>query len=317
MRAASSALVAELRGQGVTLVEDAPLAMHTTLRVGGPADVLVTVDDEDELVRTVRSAVRHAVPVLVLGRGSNLLVSDDGWPGVVLRLGPGLRGITIDGTTVRSGGAEPMPSVAVRTAQAGLAGFAWGAAVPGTMGGGVRMNAGAHGADMADALVSARVLDPAVGRVEEWGPEQLALSYRHSALPVDAIVTSVTLQLQAADAATVLAEIDDIRTWRREHQPLNRPSCGSVFTNPPGESAGALIDRLGMKGTRVGGAEVSTTHANFIVTTPGARAQDVETLIDLVARRVHDETGIALRAEVVRPSTDTGADTGAETGADA
>ncbi|MDA2983780.1 MAG: UDP-N-acetylmuramate dehydrogenase [Actinomycetota bacterium] len=285
----------------MTLTQDVDLALHTTLRVGGPADVLVTVDDEDALLHSVRTVVSHAVPMLVLGRGSNLLVGDAGWPGVVIRLGAGLRGISIEGTTVRCGGAEPMPSVAVRTAQAGLAGFAWGAAVPGSMGGGVRMNAGAHGADMSDALVSARVLDPAVGRIEEWGPERLALGYRHSALPEAAIVTSVTLALTTADPATVLAEIDAIRAWRREHQPLNRPSCGSVFTNPPGTSAGALIDRVGLKGTRVGGAEVSGTHANFIVTSPGACASDVEQLIALVARRVREETGIELSAEVVRP----------------
>ncbi len=285
----------------MTLTQDVDLALHTTLRVGGPADVLVTVDDEDALLHSVRTVVSHAVPMLVLGRGSNLLVGDAGWPGVVIRLGAGLRGISIEGTTVRCGGAEPMPSVAVRTAQAGLAGFAWGAAVPGSMGGGVRMNAGAHGADMSDALVSARVLDPAVGRIEEWGPERLALGYRHSALPEAAIVTSVTLALTTANPATVLAEIDAIRAWRREHQPLNRPSCGSVFTNPPGTSAGALIDRVGLKGTRVGGAEVSGTHANFIVTSPGACASDVEQLIALVARRVREETGIELSAEVVRP----------------
>lgn len=285
----------------MTLTQDVDLALHTTLRVGGPADVLVTVDDEDALLHSVRTVVSHAVPMLVLGRGSNLLVGDAGWPGVVIRLGAGLRGISIEGTTARCGGAEPMPSVAVRTAQAGLAGFAWGAAVPGSMGGGVRMNAGAHGADMSDALVSARVLDPAVGRIEEWGPERLALGYRHSALPEAAIVTSVTLALTSADPATVLAEIDAIRAWRREHQPLNRPSCGSVFTNPPGTSAGALIDRVGLKGTRVGGAEVSGTHANFIVTSPGACASDVEQLIALVARRVREETGIELSAEVVRP----------------
>jgi UDP-N-acetylmuramate dehydrogenase len=285
----------------VTITQGADLALHTTLRVGGPADVLVTVDDEDALLHSVRTVVSHAVPILVLGRGSNLLVGDAGWPGVVIRLGAGMRGISIEGMTVRCGGAEPMPSVAVRTAQAGLAGFAWGAAVPGSMGGGVRMNAGAHGADMSDALVSARVLDPAVGRIEEWGPERLALGYRHSALPEAAIVTSVTLALTTADPATVLAEIDAIRAWRREHQPLNRPSCGSVFTNPPGTSAGALIDRVGLKGTRVGGAEVSATHANFIVTSPGACASDVEQLIALVARRVREETGIELSAEVVRP----------------
>lgn len=294
-------LVRELHGPGVTLDVDAPLALLTTLRVGGRAGVLVTVDDEEALVRTVAVARAHAAPLLVLGRGSNLLVDDSGWPGVVVRLGTGLRGIELDGTTVRCGGAEPMPSVAVRTARSGLTGFAWGAAVPGTMGGGVRMNAGAHGADMSDALVSARVLDPAVGHIELWGPEQLALGYRRSALPPGAVVTAVTLELEAADAATVLAEIDTIRAWRREHQPLNRPSCGSVFTNPPDGSAGALIDGLGLKGTRIGGAEVSTMHANFIVTSPGARAADVAALIALVTERVYQATGIELTAEVVRP----------------
>jgi UDP-N-acetylmuramate dehydrogenase len=301
MRVAPRALIEALRGPGVTLGEGVDLALLTTLRVGGPADVLVTVDDEDALERVVRVVASDAVPLLVLGRGSNLLVADAGWPGVVLRLGPGMRGIAIEGTTVRCGGAEPMPSVAVRTAQAGLAGFAWGAAVPGSMGGGVRMNAGAHGADMSDALVSARVLDPTVGRVEDWDPERLALGYRSSALPAAAIVTGVTLELSSADAATVLADIDAIRAWRREHQPLNRPSCGSVFTNPPGMSAGELIDRVGLKGTRIGGAEVSSVHANFIVTSPGARADDVEQLIALVAHRVLDATGIELAAEVVRP----------------
>lgn len=310
MRSATRALIAELSGPGATLVEDAPLALQTTLRVGGTADVLITVEDEDVLVRVVRATQAHELPLLVLGRGSNLLVSDSGWPGVVVRLGSGLRGIAVVGTSVRCGGAEPMPAVAVRTAQEGLAGFAWGAAVPGTMGGGVRMNAGAHGADMSDALVSARVLDPAVGHLEDWDPARLALGYRHSALPVGAIVTSVLLELTPADPVTVLAEIDAIRSWRREHQPLNRPSCGSVFTNPPGASAGELIDRSGLKGTRIGGAEVSTTHANFIVTSPGVCSADVEALIALIIERVLDETGVVLEAEVVRPVAAAGASDG-------
>jgi len=292
-----------IAGPGVTLVRDAPLAAHTTLRVGGAAHLLVTADDQEGLERTVASCRTHGVPILVLGRGSNLLVGDDGWPGVVLKLGAGFRGIDVDGTLVRCGGAEPMPSVAVRTAQAGLAGFAWGCAVPGTMGGGVRMNAGAHGGDMADALVEALVLDGVSGKVERYDRERLAFGYRRSALPEHAVVVSVTLELAAATPAVVLAEIDEIRTWRREHQPLSRPSCGSVFTNPPGVSAGALIEAAGLKGVRSGGAEVSSTHANFIVTSPGATAADVESLIERIVHDVRAHAGIELVTEVVRPAT--------------
>jgi UDP-N-acetylmuramate dehydrogenase len=298
-------LVGALDGGGVTLVRDAPLAAHTTLRVGGAARLLVTVDDEAALVRCVAACREREVPMLVIGRGSNLLVGDEGWPGVVLRLGSGFRGIAIEGDIVRCGGAEPMPNVAVRTAQAGLAGFAWGCAVPGTMGGGVRMNAGAHGGDMSDSLVEARVLDPVSGHVTRYDPARLDFGYRSSALPDAAVVVSVTLRLDRADADVVLAEIDDIRAWRREHQPLSRPSCGSVFTNPSGTSAGALIDAAGLKGVRVGGAEVSSTHANFIVTTPGATASDVETLIARVVDRVRVHAGVELKTEVVRPSVAT------------
>ncbi len=297
-----AAVAQAAEGPGAEVVAGPDLALLTTLRVGGPAGLLVTVDDESALLRTVLAATAQQVPILVLGRGSNMLVADDGWPGLVLRLGRGFRGIRIDGTKVVTGGAEPMPSVAVRTAQAGLAGFAWGAAVPGSMGGGVRMNAGAHGADMADSLVTARVLDTTTGDVEDWDVDRLHLAYRSSALAPSSIVTEVTLELVPAERSEVLAEIDAIRTWRREHQPLDRPSCGSVFTNPPGASAGELVERVGLKGMRIGGAEVSTTHANFIVTSPEARASDVEDLIDLVAARVLSETGIELRAEVVRPS---------------
>lgn len=294
-------LAAELLRPGVEVVQRRPLALHTTLRVGGEAALFVTVDHEDGLRATVETARSFDVPILVLGRGSNLLVGDDGWPGLVLRLGSEFRGIEISGTRVVAGAAEPMPSVAVRSAQAGLTGFAWGAAVPGSMGGGVRMNAGAHGGAMADSLVSARVIDMATNTVEEWDREQLAFGYRSSALSPSSLVTQVELQLREERSDIVLAEIDAIRAWRRIHQPLDRPSCGSVFTNPPGRSAGELIERSGLKGTRIGGAEISHTHANFIVTDTTARAKDVDDLIALTIARVQEHTGIALSPEVVRP----------------
>lgn len=294
-------LAKALERPGVTLLADAPLSAHTTLRVGGPARLLATVEDESALLHVTRTCSDLDVPILVLGRGSNLLIGDDGWPGVALRLGSGFRGVTIEGTTVRCGAAEPMPSVAVRTAQAGLSGFAWGCAVPGTMGGGVRMNAGAHGGDMSDSLVEATVLDPSTASIERFDRERLMFGYRSSALPATSVVIGVTLELAPADPEVVLAEIDEIREWRRSHQPLSRPSCGSVFTNPPGASAGALIEAAGLKGVRRGGAEVSDTHANFIVTDAGATAGDVEGLIALVIERVRAHAGVELRTEVVRP----------------
>jgi UDP-N-acetylmuramate dehydrogenase len=303
MGIAPGLLAAELLAHGpggISLVTAAPLAMLTTLRVGGSAEHLVTVEDEAALQHVAAVCRRHGAPLTVLGRGSNVLVADEGLPGVVVRLGTGLRGVVIDGPTVVCGGAEPLPSVAVTTARAGLAGFAWGAAVPGTVGGGVRMNAGAHGADMAASVVSARVLDPTSGAVEDWSADRLAFGYRHSALPAGAVVLAATLHLTRADPTEVLAEIDAIRRWRREHQPLERPSCGSVFTNPDGDSAGALIERAGLKGERVGGAEVSHTHANFIVTEPGATAADVAALIARVQARVHEVHGVQLTPEVVR-----------------
>ncbi len=294
-------LIEALRGDGVTVQEGVPLAEHTTLRVGGAAAVMVVVEHLDALRRVASVVGPDRLPVLVIGRGSNLLVDDAGWPGLVVRLGRGFRGVDIRGTRVRCGAAEPLPTVAARTAEAGLTGFAWGCAVPGTIGGAVRMNAGAHGRDMAADLVEAEVLDLHTGELEHWDPARLALGYRTSALPAHAIVTAVLLELAPGDAETELAAIEAIRRWRREHQPLNLPSCGSVFTNPVGTSAGALIEAAGLKGHRIGGAEVSTMHANFIVTSPGASAADVAAIIDLVRDEVRRSSGVELHPEVVRP----------------
>jgi UDP-N-acetylmuramate dehydrogenase len=285
----------------VDVATDVAMSALTTLRVGGSARLLVTVDSEAAVAHVAQVAREQELPVLVLGRGSNLLVSDEGWPGIVLRLGARFKDIDVEGTLVRCGGAAPLPAVAVRTAQAGLGGFAWGCAVPGTIGGGLRMNAGAHGSDMATSVVEARILDPRTGMFERWGPDRLRLSYRSSAIPDGAVVTSVLLQLEEEPALAVLEEIDEIRAWRRAHQPLSRPSCGSVFTNPPGRAAGELIDEAGLKGLRIGGAEVSTVHANFIVTTEGATAADVAQLIGVVQARVLEHAGVSLTPEVVRP----------------
>jgi len=278
----------------------APLATQTTLKVGGPARVLVTVEDDRDLTAVAQVCRAHELPWAVVGRGSNLLVADSGWPGVAITLGRGFRGLDIDEGRIVAGAAEPLPSLAVRCADAGYGGFAWACAVPGTLGGAVRMNAGAHGADMASHLTEVEVFRLSTATRELWPVDALGLTYRHSELPDDAVVVRATMVLEPADAAEVRAEIASIRTWRRAHQPLNEPNCGSVFTNPPGDSAGRLIDTAGCKGQVVGGAEVSTRHANFIVTRPGATASDVATLIALVIVEVERVHGVVLRPEVRR-----------------
>lgn len=305
--AGADRLVADLQDAGVaSVVPTASLAAATTLRVGGPARALVTAERDEDLAAVGRACRRHDVPWIVVGRGSNLLLPDRGWPGVAIVLGRGFRGLELptgpgDTGRLRAGAAEPLPTLAVRIADAGFRGFAWACAVPGTLGGAVRMNAGAHGGDMSDHLVEVELVRLGTGVREACAASLLELSYRHSVLPDDAIVVAATLELERGDPATIRVEIDGIRAWRRAHQPLNQPNCGSVFTNPPGDSAGRLIEASGGKGVEVGGARVSDRHANFIVTRPGATADDVLRVISEVQRLVRERFGVELTTEVVQP----------------
>lgn len=284
-------VVGEVRG-------GAPLAELTTLRVGGPARALVVAERDADLAAVGAACRTHGVPWAVVGRGSNLLVADHGWPGVAIQLGRGFRGLETADGRVRAGAAEPLPALAVRVADAGYGGFAWACAVPGTLGGAVRMNAGAHGGELADHLVEADVVRLSSGTRETWPVATLGLTYRHSALPGDAVVVDATLALAPGSPEALRAEIREIRTWRRTHQPLNDPNCGSVFTNPPGDSAGRMVEAVGGKQLVIGGARISERHANFIVTTPGATAADVRALIREVRRRVEAAFGVRLRPEV-------------------
>lgn len=275
------------------------LAELTTLRVGGPSRALVVAERDEDLAAVGRVCRQHGLGWLVVGRGSNLLVADQGWPGIAVHLGRGFRGLEVDGDLVRAGAAEPLPALAVRLADHGFAGVAWASAVPGSLGGAVRMNAGAHGGQMQDHLVEIDVVRLRSGVRETWPVETLGLTYRHSDLPDDAVVVSATLRLARAGDEDLRAEIREIRAWRREHQPINEPNCGSVFTNPPGDSAGRLVDAIGGKDLSVGGARVSDKHANFIVTTPGAGAEDVRRLILRIQDEVEAQFGVRLRPEVV------------------
>lgn len=283
---------------GPRLRRDEPLGPMTTYRVGGPAALFVDVETPRELavVAVALGATPGAVPVLVVGKGSNLLVHDDGFAGLALRLGGAFTDVTIGATTVAAGGAVALPVLARQTAAAGLTGLEWAVGVPGSVGGGVVMNAGGHGSDIAATLVRVRLLDLHTGEDEEVSAVDLHLGYRHSSVRPEQVVCSAGFALTPGDPEVAAAEIAEIVRWRRDHQP-GGPNAGSVFTNPSGDSAGRLIDVAGAKGLRSGTAEVSTKHANFIQADPGGRAQDVHALMLEVRDRVRDATGVTLVPE--------------------
>jgi UDP-N-acetylmuramate dehydrogenase len=278
---------------------DEPLAAHTTLRVGGPAAVYVRAEHPEDLAAVGDVCHRSGYDWLVVGRGSNLLVADSGLAGVAIELGRAFRGVDIAGEELVAGAAEPMPALAQKAAAAGLGGVTFGVAIPGTIGGAVRMNAGAHGHELRDVLQWAELARLGDGRIERWTPERLRMRYRETDLPADAVVVRACLRLSAADAEQLRADMAEMRRWRRQHQPINEPSCGSVFRNPPGDSAGRLVEAAGMMGHRVGGARISEVHANFIITQTGATAADAHDVIQQVREAVARHSGIHLQTEVI------------------
>lgn len=307
---AVEAALAELAVLGDRVCENVALAPLTTYRVGGPARIFVRVVSADDLGALARAVLASGLPVLVVGRGSNLLVADSGFAGIAVQLGepgepggPGesglIGGISVDGTVVSAGGGVPLPVLARRTAAGGLSGFEWAVGVPGTLGGAVRMNAGGHGSDIAASLIDAHVYDLRLGRGRAVAAAELGLGFRSSALAAHQLVLSARLQLRPGDRTASEREIAEIVRWRREHQPGGQ-NAGSVFVNPvPGRVAAAqLIDGLGLRGMRIGSAEVSLKHANFVQADEGGRADDVLALIEAVRAKVAEAHGIALRSEV-------------------
>jgi UDP-N-acetylmuramate dehydrogenase len=265
--------------------------------VGGPAALLVRAASQDDLAAVADAVVATGVDVLVVGKGSNLLVADAGFAGVAVVLGEGFAAIDVDDTRVRAGGAAALPVVARHTVWAGLTGFEWAVGVPGSVGGAVRMNAGGHGSDMAATLASADLVDLRAGGGPRTVPAaDLALGYRRSAVAPHHVVVAATLDLAVGDRAGGKRTLSEIVAWRRANQPGGQ-NAGSVFTNPPGDSAGRLIDAAGCKGLRRGSAEVSTKHANFVQADPGGSADDVLALMAEVRRRVEDTFGVRLEAE--------------------
>lgn len=285
---------------GVTIDQEVPSGMFCSYRVGGPFSLMARVATIEGLGELVRVIGQTDVPSLTVGKGSNLLVSNAGFRGIAIVLEDGFSNVLVDGTTVDVGASASMPVVARATVKAGLTGFEWAVGVPGSIGGAVRMNAGGHGSDMAASLVSVEVADVSLGGIVTRGVESLALDYRSSNLAPWHIVVQAHLELsEAADGEAAIdgeALLREIVGWRREHQP-GGANAGSVFTNPPGDSAGRLIDAAGMKGHRVGTAEISEKHANFIQADPDGAADDVMRLMVETVDRVDAAFGIRLHAE--------------------
>jgi UDP-N-acetylmuramate dehydrogenase len=282
---------------GPLAVRDAPLGARTTYRVGGTAALTVEPRDEAVLVEVAAALGGLDVPVLVLGNGSNLLVADAGFRGLVIHLGPGFEALAIDGTEVRAGGGLALPTLARRTGAAGLTGLEWAVGVPGSVGGAVRMNAGGHGSDTVATLVRYRVVDLVSGAVDDHPVADLDASYRHTSIAPTEVVVEATHRLTGADPAVCREVIDGIVRWRRANQP-GGANAGSVFTNPEGDSAGRLVDACGLKGLRIGTAEVSPKHANFIQADRAGSADDVRRVMDAVRDRVREATGTELTTEI-------------------
>jgi UDP-N-acetylmuramate dehydrogenase len=291
------AALPELRGR---LEANQPMRDITWFRVGGPAQVLFSPADEADLAYVLKT-IGPDLPVTVVGVGSNLLVRDGGVPGIVVRLGGRAFGsfTALDGGQMRVGTAMPDMRLAQMAAKEGLAGLAFYRGIPGTVGGALRMNAGAHGSETTQVLVGARAVDRA-GNIHVLSHADMGFTYRHCAAPDDFIFTEATFQGTPGDPAQIEREMDEVTAYREANQPIKSRTGGSTFKNPPGHSSWKLVDAAGCRGFRVGGAHVSDMHANFLINDGEASAEDIERLGETVRARVKATSGIQLEWEIKR-----------------
>jgi UDP-N-acetylmuramate dehydrogenase len=286
----------QLRGR---LVEQAALADITWFRAGGPAEVLFTPADEADLAYAL-SHIPREVPVFAMGLGSNLLIRDGGVPGLVVRLGRGFSSVKIEpGHRLRAGTAVPDVKVARAAGDAGLSGLAFYRGIPGSVGGALRMNAGAHGRETKDVLVEARVVDRQ-GSIHVLSLADMKFSYRHCGVPKDWIFTEALFQGEPGDPDAIAREMNDVAEYREKNQPIKERTGGSTFKNPPGSSAWKLIDQAGCRGLRIGGAKVSEMHCNFLINDGQASSEDIERLGETVRARVKAACGVELQWEIIR-----------------
>ena len=279
------------------ILENEPMSRHTTFMVGGPADVLFLPESEEQLIGALSIAREAGVNCVVIGKGSNLVVRDGGIRGLVIALGEGMAAIVRTGDTLTAGAGASLARVSAYAQASGLAGLEFASGIPGTLGGGCAMNAGAYGGQLSDVLIDARVLLD--GAVRTLTVEEMQMGYRTS-LPLrqGGIVISARFGLTPDDPEAIAARMSELNARRRDKQPLNYPSAGSTFKRPEGYFAGALIEQAGLKGKSVGGAQVSEKHAGFIVNTGEATATDILALIDIVQAEVAARFGVRLETEV-------------------
>jgi len=276
---------------------DAPLSEYTSMRVGGPADVLLEPGSEEEIAAILRIAQMEQMPLFILGNGSNVLFSDDGFRGAVLRIGKRFSDMQQSGTAIIAQAGALLSAIARLAAANTLSGFEFAAGIPGSLGGAVCMNAGAYGGEMARVIAKARVY--AEGDIRTLSREDLDLSYRHSAVMEKGwLVLSAELSLLPGDREKIEADMAELNRRRREKQPLQYPSCGSFFKRPEGYFAGALIEQAGLKGFSVGDAQVSELHAGFLINRGHATAGQFYALMRQVQKTVFEKSGVALEPEV-------------------
>jgi UDP-N-acetylmuramate dehydrogenase len=274
-----------------------PLAELTSFRIGGPADLFVNVEDETELMHAKAAAYRAGVPCFCLGAGTNLLVSDRGMRGLVVRLGDGFGKIKIDDTKVVAGAGAAFGALVEAVVGRGLEGLEFGEGIPGTVGGGLVMNAGAFGGEIAKVVTLVHGVTEA-GDALALTKDDVKFAYRRTELPNHFIITRVDFELAHGDRERLMARVAELKAKRAMRQPRGVPNAGSIFKNPPGNFAGKLLEGAGLKGTRLGGAAFSDQHANFIVNLGGAQAADVRALIDMARNKVKEQSGVWLEPEV-------------------
>ncbi len=280
------------------IILQAPMSEHTTLRIGGPADILVTAQSAQEIAFLVTCANEHHIPMLMLGNGSNLLVKDGGIRGLVVKYGEEMSSIFVEGTVLTAKAGASLAAAAKEAARHGLTGLCYACGIPGTVGGGVYMNAGAYGGELKEAIKEVEAITED-GQIHTFTGEEMHFGYRHSrAQEEPIIITSVTFQLTPGDKEAIWADMKEFNRRRNEKQPMDVPSAGSTFKRPEGHFAGQLIDQAGLRGARVGSAQVSEKHAGFLVNTGNATAADFLSLISLVQQTVKEKHGVWLTPEV-------------------
>lgn len=281
----------------VRLHRDALLSEYTTMRTGGPADYLIEPASSEEIIAVYQRALENDLPVFIMGNGSNLLFSDEGFPGVILRLGKAFSSISIEHDLISCQAGAMLSAVSRVAADHAFTGLEFASGIPGSVGGAIYMNAGAYGGEISQTLQQAELLID--GRIEIWNKDQMQFSYRHSAMmEQDGIVLSAQFFLSPGSKEAIVETMRDLNERRRAKQPLQYPSCGSFFKRPAGFFAGALIEQSGLKGYSVGGAQVSQQHAGFIINKGGATSKDVFDLMRHVQKTVFEKTGVTLEPEV-------------------